>query len=69
MARNNTDSWKQLADEVDASQSGDPSLYLPPDFDPDPAKNNFWLPDLGPTQQKIFNDPAPVLLAAGSKGR
>lgn len=64
----NIDSWKRLADEADAAGVGDPSLYLPPDYDPDPIKDESWMPALGTTQLKVFNDASPVLLVYGEKG-
>jgi hypothetical protein len=43
-------------------------LDFNPDHKPRPASTKVWMPDLNPTQLKIFNDTAPFILAYGEKG-
>lgn len=64
----NLDSWKRMADEVDELGEGNPELFLPPDYKPDPVDQPGWEPDLNQTQKKVFHDPAPVILTYGEKG-
>lgn len=62
------DSWKRLGDIVDKEGSGDPNLFIPPDFAPDPGRQKAWSPRLNATQKLVFNDPSPVILTYGERG-